>query len=255
MTWSCSAVRHRLAEYHDGELTVEDRVAVQAHLRGCPGCREESEDFSTLGTLLRASVTERAHKLDARDLDGLAAGVVSRVKAEDAESLPRTVERMFEDLHLIWAALGGAAATLSCLAIIVSLLYFTGRNESPYSLAALFDALSSEAPVRMDAKTMAMPRPSYYESLVSVPPLVTRDEELWALNTTITKQGRVIDVELISGDGAPASVMDTASRSRFQPARYGDAPVAVKMVWLFAHLTVRPKIQGSVSVTMSFSLA
>jgi hypothetical protein len=255
MTWSCSAVRHRLAEYHDGELTIEARVGVQAHLRGCATCNAKSEDFATVGALLRASVNEDAHLFDSHDLDGLAGGVVSRLKAEDHESLPRTFDRMFEDLHLIWAALGGAAATLACLAITVSLLHLCSRNERPDSLAALIDALSSEAPVQMDARTIAMPRPSYYDSLVSVPPLVTRDEELWALNATITRQGRVIDVELISGDPAPPSVMDGATRSRFEPARYGNAPVAVKMVWLFAHLTVRPKIQGSVSVTMSFSLA
>jgi hypothetical protein len=254
MTWSCSVVRRRLAEYHDGELTIEDRVGVQTHLRSCTGCRAESEEFGAVGPLLRASVAERAHLLDSHDLDGLASGVVSRLKAEDDESLPRTFERMFEDLHLVWAALGGAAATLACLAITVGLIYFCNRTERPDSLAAIIDALSSE-PVQMDARTMTMPRPSYYDSLVAAPPPVTHDEELWALNTTITKQGRVIDVELISSDPAPSSVMDGATRSRFEPARYGDAPVAVKMVWLFAHLTVRPKIQGTVAVSMSFSLA
>ena len=37
--------------------------------------------------------------------------------------------------------------------------------------------------------------------------------------------------------------MDAISRARLQPARYGNnAPVAVNVIWYYAHLTVRGKL-------------
>jgi hypothetical protein len=256
MRWSCLAVERRLAEYHDGELTIEERVAVQAHLRACPTCTLEADRLETLGSLLRASASHRAQSLDPGDLDGLADGVVSRLKAEDEESLPRTLERMFEDLHFVWAALGATAATVACIAITVGLFCFFSQAARPDSLAAVIGSYanpgSNTNPVPIDERTMALPRPSYYESLLSLPDL-TRDEEMWALNATITREGRVTNMQLLSqnesvGHQEAVDLLDIAASSRFQPAYRGDTPIAVKMVWLLAHLTVRPKVSGEVHI-------
>jgi hypothetical protein len=37
-------------------------------------------------------------------------------------------------------------------------------------------------------------------------------------------------------------LLDQVSRARFEPARVGGSPIAVKTVWLFAHTTVRGKM-------------
>jgi hypothetical protein len=253
MSWSCAAVRRRLPEYHDGELTIDEQVAIHGHLRVCEFCAAEARGLDAVGWALRASAMERAQALDTRQLNGLAAGVVSRMKAERDESLSCTIERMFEDLHLVWAALGATAATLACLAITVGVFYFS-KVERPDSLAALIDALSHSGsnayPVKMDA-SIDVPRQD--EMSAAPVPEVTADN-VWAVNVSITREGRVADLQLISdaAEGQPnwntvGKVLDAAARAKFEPARSGGAPVAVRdMVWLIAHLTVRPKAPGEV---------
>jgi anti-sigma factor (TIGR02949 family) len=51
---SCSEVLDRLSDYLDGDLSVEDRDKVEAHLRGCEGCARFGGEFSGTVTALRA---------------------------------------------------------------------------------------------------------------------------------------------------------------------------------------------------------
>jgi hypothetical protein len=256
MKWSCSAVGRRLAEYHDGELTIEQRVAIQEHLRACPACAAELRGLGTVAMALRSAAAQRASALDSCELDGLAVGVVSRLKAEREESLSRTVQRMFEDLHLVWAALGATAATFACLAITVGIFYFS-RAERPDSLAALINAMSDPGtnahPMQVDDRTV-MPRQDG-ERVAAVPELTTDDEIM--LDTTITREGRVASLQLMNPDGPTGKreigdwktvgeVLDSVAQARFEPARVGGEAVAVKMFWYLTHTTVRPKARGHV---------
>ena len=259
MTWSCSAVRRRLAEYHDGELTIDQRVAIQSHLRACPACAADARELDAVATALRAAAVECAYAVDSHDLDGLAGGVVSRLNAEWEESFPRTVQRMFEDLHLVWAALGATAATFACLAITVSIFYFS-RAERPDSLAALMDALSNAGtnayPVQIDDRVdaqMVLPRQDLDQAAV---PALATDEEIM-LDATITREGRVASLQLMNPEGPTGQraasdwktvgeVLDSVAQARFEPARSGGAPVAVKMFWYLTYTTVRPKAHGQV---------
>jgi hypothetical protein len=36
-TLTCAAVRQRLAEFHDNELPIQERISVQGHLNACDG--------------------------------------------------------------------------------------------------------------------------------------------------------------------------------------------------------------------------
>jgi hypothetical protein len=38
-----------------------------------------------------------------------------------------------------------------------------------------------------------------------------------------------------------AALVDKLSRGRLEPAQFGGSPVAVNLVWLVAHTTVKPK--------------
>jgi hypothetical protein len=263
MTWSCSAVRRRLAEYHDGELTIDQRVAIQSHLRACPACAAEARGLDAVATALRAAAVECAYAVDSHDLDGLAGGVVSRLNAEWEESFPRTVQRMFEDLHLVWAALSATAATFACLAMTVGIFYFSKAERSD-SLAALIDALSNAGtnayPVQVDDRVdahLVLPRQDL-DQVAAVPALAT-DEEIM-LDATITREGRVASLQLMNSEGpmgqraetdwkTVGEVLDSVAQARFEPARSGGAPVAVKMFWYLTHTTVRPKARGQVHRT------
>jgi hypothetical protein len=259
MNRSCSAVRRRLPEYHDRELTIDQQVAIEAHLRACPACAAQARSLHAVSDVLHLAALQQAREADSHALDGLASDVISRMRAEREESLPRTLERMFEDLHLVWAALGATAATLACVAITVGIFYLGSRSERPDSLAALIAAISNpgsnENPV--DASTtIALPRQENND-IASIPENA-KDEELCALNATITREGRVAEMQLLMSEGLNGSgttapnwkivgeMLDSAARARFEPARSGGAPVAVNMVWLLAHVTVRPKARGEV---------
>jgi hypothetical protein len=255
MNSSCSTVARRLAEYHDGELTIDQRVAIQEHLRACPRCEAKAEALKTVSSALRVAVAERAFSEDWRRLDGMAAGVISRFRAEREESFSHTLQRMFEDLHLVWAALGATAATFACLALTVGIFYFS-RAQNPDSLAAMMSAVSNAGtdahPIELNDSEVVLPRQEATR-LASVPELTTDDELM--LDTTITREGRVSSLQIMD-PSEPAetdwntvgSTLDAVAQARFLPARVGGEPVAVKMFWFFTHTTVRPKTSGHLHV-------
>ena len=46
---TCAAVRQRLAAFHDDELEVQDRIAVQAHVNACDDCVADLASYRDLG--------------------------------------------------------------------------------------------------------------------------------------------------------------------------------------------------------------
>ena len=48
--YSCTGVRDRLEAFHDGELTVHDRVALQNHLDECSICNHVSNELASVGS-------------------------------------------------------------------------------------------------------------------------------------------------------------------------------------------------------------
>ncbi len=253
MKWSCSAVRRQLQAFHDGELTIEQRVGIQNHLSACAACAAEVDALNTVRLAMHEAAVETDCALDSHDLDGLAAGVISRLRAEREESFPHTVQRLFEDLHLVWAALSATAATVACLAITVGIFYFS-QAERPDSLAAMINAVSNPGtianPVQVtdDSERVSLPRQDM-EGIASVPELTT-DEEIM-LDATITREGRVASLQLMTPEGTTGQasaqatdwksvgeVLDSVAQARFAPARVGGMPVAVKMFWYLTHTTV-----------------
>ena len=43
--YSCTDVRDRLEAFHDGELTINERIALQDHLGECGPCSFASHEF------------------------------------------------------------------------------------------------------------------------------------------------------------------------------------------------------------------
>jgi hypothetical protein len=252
-TRTCRAVRRQLSAYHDGELSIEEQVALEGHLRQCAGCREEVRDLQSLSSMIRVGVL--ATTRPGYELGAFASNVVSRMKAERAESLTGQTRALFDDLHLVWAALGATGATVACLAIVFTLFYFTAR-ENPESMAAMIANLSSpwgsnQNPVGQLDPSLQLP------SAVNAafPEAGTNNEDaVFAIAATVTREGEVRYLNLLHGsDGTgPAlsakerrevkELLDTMAKARFEPARFGNSPVAVNMVWLYAQVNVRPKV-------------
>jgi hypothetical protein len=118
---TCHDVRPLIAAYVDGEVGGAVRLRVEGHLSECPECRQEDDDLRVLGDLLRTSVSRVPVPHD--HLAGLAGGVVSRIGAEEAQSIGARWSRMCEDWH--WLAIGSGAcgAALTLTVFVFTILY------------------------------------------------------------------------------------------------------------------------------------
>jgi hypothetical protein len=252
---TCRATRRRLAEYHDRELSIEDQIAVQAHIDGCADCWREAHDIAKIGEGLRTMAATSGQGWH-RELAGLPSGVVSRLSAERQASFGSRLGRMFEDMHFVWAAGGATMATLACGVIIHGLL-LTAARERPDSLAGVLSALATsgenENPAPIAAR-MLLPRADADMVMPAAVVSHGHDEDaVLAFSAVLTREGTVSNIELLGSDDQRRDlalqrdsrelleILDAASTARFEPARYEGVPVAVNMVWLVARTTVRAK--------------
>ncbi len=241
----CRQVRRQLAAYHDGELVMDTQVAVQVHLRGCGSCLAERRRLAEMGSMLRASVAARVPEERGR----IERHVLARLQADRQTSWHHEFKGLFEDLHLVWAAAGATVATVVILCAVVAALALALR-EQPLSMAAAIGAMaapgSDRNPVSVDGR-MLLPRSDPDALFGSV--AMERDEAVYALAAVVTREGRVRNLELLTPDTSAMPVeereilelLGAASQARFEPARAGGAAVAVNLVWLVAHTTVRGK--------------
>ena len=165
----------------EGRRPVEEQIVVETHLSECYLCASEAKSLRMVRDALRASADvpadtpgfgsrpqyglQAAHagaygdagttgelgqlgqsraaamSLDAQ-LASMSSAVISRVKAERAQSLTSRLARLFEDLHLVWAALAATTATATAAAIVASVLYFAPKERSD-SLAGVLSALAA----------------------------------------------------------------------------------------------------------------
>ena len=244
---TCAATRRRLQAFHDRELGISDQIAVGAHLEWCDGCAAALAELRVLQSALR--VAAPGHRPLAREeAASLHINIVNRAKAErEAGFIPR-VRNMFDDMHLVYAALGAAAATVVCVVIMLGMMRYAtiGRSDS---LAAIVNFLanpgSNQNPVSIDARVL-MPRE--LDGAFSAGASSNEQDAVFTLAAVVTREGRIANLELLHSNAAVASadqgklvegLLDAVSRARFEPARVEGNPVAVNMVWLVAHTTVR----------------
>jgi hypothetical protein len=244
---SCSEVRSLIQGFHDRELSIQDQIAVQSHLVDCAVCAAEVQRLAQIGDALRQNAATFSSGRTSGA--GFRAGVISRLKAERNESLAAQVGRMFEDLHLVWAGLGATAATLACVAAMLGLLHYASPERAD-SLAGVLAVMSSpgsnDNPVALDGR-MLVPRvdPAAIMPAMLVRSAPTDQDVVFALAGVVTREGRLVDLSIVgardSDRASIATLINSVSDARFEPARYAGSPVAVNLVWLLAHTTVRAK--------------
>ncbi len=247
---ACRAARRHLSAYADGELPTDQQIAIQAHLSSCRLCADEAQKVGSIGSALRSG-TPRSRG-DGRDLVSLAMSVVSRFKAEQDQSVWNRLGRAFEDMHLVWAALGATAASLACIVIINGMLVLAAR-ERPDSLAGVLAALSSAGsnanPALLGGGMLAPRADADTVMPAAIVSYGGTGDAAFALAAVVTREGILSNLEWLGSENASGQadrrewldVLDAASTARFEPARYEGSPVAVNMIWLLARTTVRGK--------------
>lgn len=254
----CETARDLLDAFVDGELSVADQVMVEAHLRWCTTCSARVEDMSVIGAAVRmGSVAVRAQgRVDNHVLARLQEDVLSRLSAEHDQSFGVRVREMFEDMHLLWPALGACCAVLICLAGATTVLYATS-DEHPESLAALIATMSAgsgQDPLLVD-NTVVIPRAIDGGLMLDVPD----DEAAVTLNTVVSSDGRISDFALLQSErevvGARhdrtrhqrelADLLHQVKQAQFEPAyALSGRKVAVNVVWQIVRLTVKGTARG-----------
>ena len=251
----CEHAREMLQGFLDGELPVQEQVAVESHLRWCVTCAAHVDDLRLIGEGLRLGAASGPSAADSGELTALHDGVLARVRAEQAQSFSVRFRELFDDLHLLWAGLGAMTAVLVCLFGTMSVLH-AASDERPDSLAGIIQSLanpgSERNPVRIGGGLVLGPRASGENAPALQMP---EDEAVFALAAVVTREGRVANYEVLLSelDGARrrtpardvAVLLDVVARSRFNPAqRVEGTPVAVNMVWLLARTTVKGTLRA-----------
>lgn len=250
----CEHARGMLQAFVDGELSVDDQVALETHLRWCHTCAAHVEDLRLIGDAIRLGALTSTSDDHHRELTALQAGVLSRVRVEHEQSFSVQVRSMFDDRHLLWAGLGATTALVVCLFGTMSVLH-AASEERPDSLSGVIRSLanpgSDRNPMLLDGRMIQVPR-----ALDDSPSLdqLSEEEAVFALAAVVTREGRIANYEVLVSerDGARrrdraeqarhvTTLLDKVTQSRFAPAERGvaRAPVAVNMVWLLARTTVR----------------
>jgi len=236
---SCGVVREDLDAFHDGELSLELQLLVREHLETCPACTIEHDDLVALRNGLRVV----GARLEAPP-ESWTGAVLEQAKVERQLSWHTWLLGVFDDMHLVWPAIGATAAVLVCVLASAEVMQAT-NEQRPDSLAGIIGYLASPGsnvnPARIDGFTEV---PRRHES--DHWPLASEDAVL-TLSAVVTREGRIQSVEMLAAEQARAlkvkpevvlAMLDAASRAQFEPARAGGAPIAVSMVWLLAHTTV-----------------
>jgi hypothetical protein len=247
----CADVREHLEAFYDGELSIEQRVAIQNHLTECVACSVAAEELTTLGASIREFAAQVADRTSDEPMR-MTARVIERLGVEEQFSMRSQMLALFQDMHLVWAGLGATVATMICVIGSASVLH-AANQQQPGSFANVISILanpgSNENPMRLNYEMLVPPKDDTRPLGVMASPIeMTEEEAEYALAAVVSREGRVQGVEMINPRAAAThrsvnAVLNDAYRVQFAPAqaRGGDA-VAVKMVWLVANTTVKGRV-------------
>jgi len=248
MMRECIDVRDRLEAFHDGELTITERVALHKHLGECGACRVASNELSSIGATLRDFASQVADEAPLERLR-ISAHVLERLRVEEQFSIRAQVMDWFQDMHLVWAGLGASVATLICVAGSASVLH-AANQEHPNSMARVISVLASpgsnDNPLRLNYE-MNAPR-----AVMDAAIEISGEDVEYALSAVVSREGRVQGVEVINyrptNNAGINAMLNEAYRMKFAPATERGDAVAVSMVWLVATTTVKGRIDVDIQV-------
>lgn len=263
----CEYARERLEGLLDNELSVDEQVLVESHVRWCRTCADRIEDFQLIGTSIRVGPPDVTRKKEVEPaLSAVYSRVIERMRAERDQAFTVRVRESFTDMRLLWPALGATMAVLVCLSVAFGVLKSTS-SERPQSLATRLEAMNpgSEAnPLRPDnnarvdryfdkyvdsdrAGGISMPRVMDDGASVAG---IADEEAMFTMAMVVSREGRITTAEMLNSERGGsraehelhtnAAILDAVRQSRFAPAQtpIGRA-VAVNMVWLIVVTTVQ----------------
>jgi hypothetical protein len=252
----CISVRRRLGPFVDGELKGAEMLRVSEHLDRCADCTTEVQAFQELGDLLRTAAPVDVPP----QIDGLAGGVISRVRAESAQSWRALFGRAFESWHWALVGCGSLIATFITTSFVGAVLTLGPAPSREDSLSALITNLGTPAgilfvyatPAERGADSMLMqfdngePDASGSMTALASPvasKLAAEREMVDALTLAMTRRGRWVTLESMDPvDRRYAeSLLDELNRLRMNDPMLGSVRVNVHEVRLVTSTSVSAK--------------
>ena len=248
MTTTCNQIRRDLGGYVDHELPGTAMLAISQHVSVCPDCASEAQALRDLGDSLRGAATRVSTSVE---LGGLASGVVSRVRAEQAHSWTAVYHRAFEDWH--WALVGFGSVSAAFVSVLfVSMLLLLGpapqRDDSlagqlnnlgasPGTIYLLTDKNSSvvefddgdgqQVPAHVMPAQFAMPTES--------------DLVAQLTSSLVTRDGHIIDVRAMSDSERQRTeaLLDQIKNMRTSERRGAADTIQVHKIGLVTTMSVK----------------
>jgi hypothetical protein len=134
------------------------------------------------------------------------------------------------------------------------MLHFGPSPERQDSLAAVIAVKAAPYgsdlnPARLDARISVPSVPENGVVYATLESSEVKGEMFLPLSAIVTREGQVSGLELLHNNEEydPQTVrelLDALSRGRLEPAQFGTTPVAVNLVWLVAHTTVKGKLSS-----------
>jgi hypothetical protein len=250
----CEHAQDLLEGLVDGELSMADQLAVESHLRWCRTCALRVEDMRLIGESLRQGSAARpaSREIEPR-VSAIRDAVLTRVRAERAESWGVRLRDSFSDMRLLWPALGASTAVAMCIAASASVLQATSVHREE-SLASLITTLANPTPLRPAEQGffgISIPRPNRAdaERIGGALNAMPDDDVIYTVRPVVDREGRVSNLELLlsGGDAHERSathathdraVLDAIAQTRFDAAHtvHGRS-AAFDMVWVIAKTT------------------
>src|SRR5436309_426385 len=243
---NCAATRRRLNAFYDRELAISDQIAVSAHLEWCDECAEALDVMRAVGRIVQ-NVGHGRLAMTNEEAAAFNAAVVNRVKAERQVSLTTQVRALFEDMHLVYAGAGAAVALLVSIVIMLSMMRFA-TNERPDSLAAIVNVLATPLECEPGVDPSASACHERWSGRFQRANESAEQDAILALESVITRHGRVASLQLLRGGRHAAAaadaklvegLLDVVSRSRLEQAPAAPLSDVGRMVWWVEHATVR----------------
>lgn len=248
---SCATVRRRLPAFHDDELAIADQIAVIAHVKDCASCAADLADLNDVSGALQGLVSQRL-ALTHEEAAVFNTTVISRLTAENGASLMTHVRELFDDMHVVYAALGAACATIACVTIMLGMMRFA-TDERPDSLAAIVNVLATplECESGNEAGDASGCRARWEERWAERFQRANESAEqdaVFTLEAVVTHQGHLANlsvlksarhrratdqVKLIEG------LLEVVARARLDYPPVTQAPATSSMLWLVERATVR----------------
>ena len=247
---TCSAVQRQLQAFHDGELPVAAQISVQGHLDWCDPCGDWLADLGLLRTTLRSAAPGR-ELLSHEGAAALVAAVIGRRSAEADWSLFARLQRMFDDMHLVYAGLGATVATAVCIVIMLTMMRFAPTGRPDASPAASLNALialaadpgSSANAISIDAASQARGSARFQAASETA-----QEDVVFWIEAAVTRDGRLINLDRLRTTGRKATreqaavieeLMKSVARARIEPDAETAPPTTDGIVWLMTSTTVR----------------